>query len=1798
MHDYFRVPPPRLKYGRRTVAGDGGGRFRNRAGGLQGGIPRLLAAALLGVAVLSGFARSAAAQDPVIVPKSWVFTPAGLTDGDQFRLLFVTSNKRDASSSNIADYDTHVQNRAAATGHNAIRQYSSQFKVLGSTASVDARDHTGTTHTTMDPGVPIYWLKTNPANGARVAADYANFYDGSWDNKDKARKENGQGFSQNALFFLKIWTGTDNDGTKSENSLGGNSITSSTAYGELNSLTRGPLNHGQVSRTTSYALYGLSPVFEVGVVPVDVSLSVSASGAVTEGGSVTITATASQQNDTGAAVSIPIQTRAAETTAQAADYTVASAIPIANGATTGTTAFSATLGDGDELGEEVVIELGTLPTGWQAKDMADFVLISITDNDPTPVTLSVTDGTADEGDMTDTGTIRLALGRALIANEVLSVPLLFAGGDVGTNFSLALSGSPDGVTFSSNTVTFTGPSATTADVTLTALDDNLGIDETVTVSIPATDSGTPSLSATGLDGGASGSGTGQITIDDDEPTTYVVSLISTATDSLEGNAGHEDRGAIELSVAPDPPVGTPWNIDICLSGDATYGFTTGSGWDYHIVDRYGDGIAFFNGCTTDGIYASTTLDPFSIRVRGETDIENDETVTLTLRRITTSRGRSTRLLTPENLIVSSTNSSVTYTILSDDFPSLDLSVSDGGEITEGGTLTVTATLSEARSGSGLDIALQRAGAHSTASASDYTLSGSPAGTISVADGATSGSVTLTAVDNLQDRPSKTLRLALASPPSDYAVGMDHVDVLIVDDEETEAGLILRDTTATEGDPSATAQIDLTLNRRLYPPEVLVVPLLFKGGALGTDFTLSLDSATESDIALNAATGELTFSGAGNDAVVLLTAADDANAMDSRVTVSIPAASSGPAPILTATNIDGGARGEAYGKTVIAITDDDEPAVTFAMASATEGEANATVDATVRLSPAPPADITLRYAIAGSATRGADYDIAGVTGSTGTLSVPAGATAATISIGVMDDIAWESSETVVLTLQDGTDYEVGSDNVYTLTITDNDTAEASFASSASSLGEAAGAFDVTINLDPAPPAGITLNYMLSGTASRGLDYMISGVTSNTGTLSVSAGAATATLSVNVSDDNVTEAGETIILTLRPGAGYTLGSMNQHTVTITDNDTPALVLSKGSLTVHEGGEAGTYSIRLATNPDGPVTVTPQSDNAAAATVSGPLAFSFSNWQTPQTVTVTPVDDADADDEIARITHAVSGYGNLTQGPTVTVGVNDDEISPNAGVQTSVLTLQLTEGGAAGSYEVTLNTDPEATVTVTPQSGDAGALTVSGALTFDSSNWGDPQTVTATPRNDTDTNNETVTIAHLVAGYPGVPSAGPNVTATITDNDEPPPAVSFAASSASTSEGTGIVNVRINLDRAAPTALTLGYSVGGTASSGVDFSIAGSGSATVSSGSAAATATISIAEDDLTESSETVVLTLQGGAGYTVGNPSTYSLVIADNDTGGISTNLPSLSLALQEGGEAGSYALALDNEPDGAVTITPSSSDAQAVAVSGALKFDRSNWEEPQTVTVTPVDDADMDSESVTITHTVSGYGGLTQGPEVQVTVADNEAPGVMASTLTLSIKEGGAAANYTLALQTDPGGPVTVTPSSSNEQAATVSGALAFDNANWQTPQTVTVTPVNDANVEDDMVTITHTVAGYPNVAAGPVVHVTVVDATTIISVEEEERKEEEIPTAFALEQNYPNPFNPTTTIAFALDETQRVTLTVYDLLGQKVRTLVDGVRPAARYRVPFDAADLASGTYIYVLRTEAQTAAKTMVLLK
>ena len=187
---------------------------------------------------------------------------------------------------------------------------------------------------------------------------------------------------------------------------------------------------------------------------------------------------------------------------------------------------------------------------------AGTVTVTVTDDDPTAVVLTMPDTTAEEGSTSATAEIRLTLGRGLVNGESLVVPLGFSGGTVGTHFTIACPGSPPtGISCqnlgNSPQVTFTGPSAQAVTLTFSGSEDPNSAGETVTVSIPASSSGSaPKLTATGLPGGASGSrtGNGQITIADND--SAGVSITESGGSTVVGEDGTSDSYDIVLNTQP------------------------------------------------------------------------------------------------------------------------------------------------------------------------------------------------------------------------------------------------------------------------------------------------------------------------------------------------------------------------------------------------------------------------------------------------------------------------------------------------------------------------------------------------------------------------------------------------------------------------------------------------------------------------------------------------------------------------------------------------------------------------------------------------------------------------------------------------------------------------------------------------------------------------------------------------------------------------------------------------------------------------------------------------------------------------------------------------------------------------------------------------------------------------------------------------------------------------------------------------------------------------------------------------
>ena len=104
------------------------------------------------------------------------------------------------------------------------------------------------------------------------------------------------------------------------------------------------------------------------------------------------------------------------------------------------------------------------------------------------------------------------------------------------------------------------------------------------------------------------------------------------------------------------------------------------------------------------------------------------------------------------------------------------------------------------------------------------------------------------------------------------------------------------------------------------------------------------------------------------------------------------------------------------------------------------------------------------------------------------------------------------------------------------------------------------------------------------------------------------------------------------------------------------------------------------------------------------------------------------------------------------------------------------------------------------------------------------------------------------------------------------------------------------------------------------------------------------------------------------------------------------------------------------------------------------------------------------------------------------------------------------------------------------------------------------------------------------------------DADTATSVGASDNSS--LPDKFVLHQNYPNPFNPTTKISWQSPVGSWQTLRVYDVLGNKVATLLDEYRPAGNYSAIFNASGLASGVYIYTLKINGFTSSKKLTVLK
>ena len=454
------------------------------------------------------------------------------------------------------------------------------------------------------------------------------------------------------------------------------------------------------------------------------------------------------------------------------------------------------------------------------------------------------------------------------------------------------------------------------------------------------------------------------------------------------------------------------------------------------------------------------------------------------------------------------------------------------------------------------------------------------------------------------------------------------------------------------------------------------------------------------------------------------------------------------------------------------------------------------------------------------------------------------------------------------------------------------------------------------------------------------------------------------------------------------------------------------------------------------------------------------------------------------LVRVLAATHRFGGDQDTGTVAV-------MPAAQVMLSATELTLEEepgstNANVGTYTVVLTGQPPGTATVTSTSSNGDVTVDPVTLTFDGSSWNIPTFVTVTAGRDDDAADDVAHITHAVQGIPGV-SSGPRVRVAVNDDDVQGLTLATTTLAGGVAEGSsGTYTVRLDTAPTGPVSVAVS---GGGGAVAVDADATAAGDQATLLFNAAnwdtpQTVTARAREDDDGADGSATLTHDPSGADYGGVESVDVTFAVTDDDAKGADLSVPSLTV--QENGTA-SYALVLSTEPvGGPVSVAVASSATSTVEASPpALTFTAENWDVPQTITLSGMDDANTTDDSATVSHTPTGadYGGVSIS-DLNATVADDDAAGLKVAPTSLTLAEG-ATATYSVRLNVAPTATTTVTvggatakltadadPNTPGDQAA-----LTFDAATWDTTRTVTVTAVADADGEDETVGLTHAVTG-------------------------------------------------------------------------------------------------------------------------
>ena len=1055
-----------------------------------------------------------------------------------------------------------------------------------------------------------------------------------------------------------------------------------------------------------------------------------------------------------------------------------------------------------------------------------------------------------------------------------------------------------------------------------------------------------------------------------------------------------------------------------------------------------------------------------------------------------------------------------------------------------GSMSFTVTLS-ASTASAVSVYYQTSSGTAIAPG-DYT---SKSSTLTIPAGSTSGTINITIIDDTMSEPNETFTVNLSNATN--ATIADNQGIGTIVDNDGMPNITISDETANEniGTMSFTVTLSVT-----------------SASAVSVFYQTSNGTAVAPGDYISKS-GVLTIRAGNIGSTINVSIIDDA-LMELNETFYVNLSNASNATI---------ADNQGVG-TII----DNEGSSNITISDGTANENAGVMSFSVILSATANADVIIDYqTINGTATTPDDY-----TATHGTLTIPVGSTIGNINVPIIDDNKMESDEIFYVILTNAVNAMLA-DNLAKGTIIDNDSVP-NISISDESANESVGTMNFTVTLATAINSDVMVSYQTTnGTAISSQDYL-----TTTGTLTIAAGNTIGNINVPIIDDGVLESNETFYVNLSNPANANIAD-NQAVATIIDNDgTPNISISDETANENVGNMHFTVTLSFASasvvsvfyqtmygTADAPYDYTPR---------SGTLTFPLGS--TSETIIVPIIDDA-----IVEINE--NFYVSLSNPVNATIAINQavGKIIDNDGgttISISDVTGNENVGNLRFAVNLTVACASAVTVDYRTINGTATApgdfTNTSGTLTIPA-NY--PNGTINVPVKD-DVQPEANETFYIELSDPcNATITRYQAEATIVDNDGVP---SITIENESVNENAGYINFTLGLSSPSTSNVTVYYKTSdGSAQAPGDYTTK-SGTLTLPATTLTGTISIPIFDDTISEPTENFYIDLSNATNAILANNQAKATILDDDGA-------PSLTIGDEN-----------ENENVGAMSFTVSLSAASPLPVS--INY--------QTINGSAIAPADYETKSGTVTIAVGSTTNTITIPINDDALGENDENFYINLSNPTNAKLADVQATGIIIDNDTPS--VSISDETENEDVGTMNFFVTLSNPSvlpvrldYQTNNGSAMAPIDyvstasTLNIPPDSITATINVLIIDDYISEALETLTIdlsnpVNAIiedgqgegTIIDndVTEVFQTEASIPLFFKLYQNYPNPFNPETTIEFGLPKPGFVEITIYDVRGKLVRTLVSEQKRAGQHWIKWDVRGdrgmrVSSGVYIYHMKS-------------